>query len=195
VNDPFVNACVKHDKDLRSRVKLLGSLLGDVISHQAGADILRTIERLRKGFIQLRENPDPVRLARLKKLIASLGPDALRPVIRAFSVYFQLVNTAEESFQHRQRRRVAAKGGTLWKGSFDACLRDLRKMGVSPEELQDLFEEVRYMPVFTAHPTESKRRSIMLQMRRIFESNEALDAQPNAVDHKEIHTRDLHTHI
>lgn len=195
MSDPFVNACVKHDKALRSRVKLLGGLLGDVISKQAGSDILRTIERLRKGFIQLRENPDPVRLARLKKLIASLSPDALRPVIRAFSVYFQLVNTAEESFQHRQRRRVAAKGGTLWKGSFDACLRDLRKMGVSPDELQDLFEEVRYMPVFTAHPTESKRRSIMLQMRRIFESNEALDAPPNAVDHKEIHTRDLRTHI
>lgn len=195
MSDPFVDACVKHDKALRGRVKLLGQLLGDVISSQSGGEILRTVERLRKGFLQLRDDPDPVRLTRLKKLIGKLSPDALRPVIRAFSIYFQLVNNAEESFQHRQRRRIAANGGVLWKGSFDACLRDLRGIGVDPDELQDLFEEIRYMPVFTAHPTESKRRSIMLQMRRIFESNEALDAPSNSVDHKEVHTRNLRTHI
>ncbi|MCB1923975.1 MAG: phosphoenolpyruvate carboxylase [Gammaproteobacteria bacterium] len=195
MSDPFIDACVKHDKSLRSRVKLLGHLLGDVISTQAGADVLRTIERLRKGFIQLRDKPDTIRLARLKKLIGTLSPDALRPIIRAFSIYFQLVNTAEESYQHRQRRRVAAKGGVLWKGSFDACLRELRKKGVSPDELQDLFEEVRYMPVFTAHPTESKRRSIMLQMRRIFETIDALDAPPTSIDYKEANIRRLRTNI
>ncbi|MGB5452616.1 MAG: phosphoenolpyruvate carboxylase [Sedimenticolaceae bacterium] len=195
MSDPFVNACVKHDKALRGRVKLLGRLLGDVISSQSGDDVLRTVERLRKGFLQLREDQSPIRLARLKNLISKLSPDALRPVIRAFSIYFQLVNSAEESFQHRQRRRIAANGGVLWKGSFDACLRNLHDMGVNPDELQDLFEEIRYMPVFTAHPTESKRRSIMLQMRRIFESNEALDARPISIDYKETHTRNLRTHI
>ena len=195
MSDPFVDACVKHDQALRGRVKLLGQLLGDVISSQSGGEILRTVERLRRGFLQLRDQPDPVRLARLKKFIGKLSPDALRPVIRAFSIYFQLVNNAEESFQHRQRRRIAATGGVLWKGSFDACLRDLRDMGVDPDELQDLFEEIRYMPVFTAHPTESKRRSIMLQTRRIFESNDALDAPSTSIDHEEVHTRNLRTHI
>jgi phosphoenolpyruvate carboxylase len=195
VSDLFVDACVKHDKVLRGRVKLLGQLLGDVIAGQSGDDVLRTVERLRKGFIQLRDKPDPERLQRLKNAIHKLSPDALRPVIRAFSIYFQLANTAEESFQHRQRRRIASHGGVLWKGSFDACLRDLRDGGVNPDELQDLFEEIRYMPVFTAHPTESKRRSIMLQIRRIFESNEALDAPPTGVEYKETHTRNLRTHI
>lgn len=195
MSDPFIDACVKHDKTLRGRVKLLGQLLGDVIAGQSGDDVLRTVERLRKGFIQLRDKPDPERLQRLKKVIHKLSPDALRPVIRAFSIYFQLANTAEESFQHRQRRRIASHGGVLWKGSFDTCLRDLRDGGVNPDELQDLFEEIRYMPVFTAHPTESKRRSIMLQIRRIFESNEALDAPPTGVDHRETHTRNLRTHI
>lgn len=195
MSDIFVDACSKHDKALRSRVKLMGNLLGDVIAQQSGKDVLRTVERLRKGFLQLRKNPDPERLRRLKKLIGKLSPDAVRPVIRAFSIYFQLVNTAEESFQHQQRRRLAAKGGMLWKGSFDACLRDLRAMDVSPDELQDLFEEIRYMPVFTAHPTESKRRSILLQMRRIFETNEALDARATTIDHVESNQRRLRTHI
>ncbi len=195
LSDPFVDAYMRQDKALRARVKLLGQLLGEVISSQAGDDVLRTVERLRKGFIQLRDQPDSERLARLKKLIAKLSPDALRPVIRAFSIYFQLVNTAEESFQHRQRRLIAARGGMLWKGSFDACLRDLRELGVAPDELQDLLEEIRYMPVFTAHPTESKRRSIMLQLRRIFENNNALDAPKAFVDHTDIYTRQLRTNI
>ena len=119
MSDPFVDACVKHDQALRGRVKLLGRLLGDVIASQSGGDVLRTIERLRKGFLQHREKADPARLARLKKLIGKLSPDALRPVIRAFAIYFQLANTAEESFQHRQRRRIAAHGGVggvLWRG-------------------------------------------------------------------------------
>lgn len=195
MSDPFVDACVEHDTLLRSRVKLLGHLLGDVISSQSGDDLLRTVERLRKGFIKLRKDPDPIRQARLNKLISQMSPDALRPIIRAFSIYFQLANTAEESFQHRQRRNVAAQGGVLWKGSFDACLRELRGMSVDPDELQDLFEDIRYMPVFTAHPTESKRRAIMLQMRRIFESNEALDAPPSSIEYKETHTSNLHNHI
>jgi len=195
VSDPFIDACVKQDKALRGRVKLLGQLLGDVISSQSGGEVLRTVERLRKGFLQYRNDQDPERLQRLKSLISKLSPDALRPVIRAFSIYFQLVNTAEESFQHRQRRRIASHGGVLWKGSFDACLRDLRDQGVKPDELQDLFDEIRYMPVFTAHPTESKRRSIMLQVRRIFESNDALDAPSTAIDYEQIHTRALRTHI
>jgi phosphoenolpyruvate carboxylase len=195
VSDPFVDACVKNDSVFRARVKLLGHLLGDVISSQSGAEVLQTIERLRRGFIKLRQHPDPVRKERLKRLIAKLSPDALQPVIRAFNIYFQLVNTAEESFQHRQRRKVAAQGGVLWKGSFDACMRELHKMHVDPDELQDLFEEIRYMPVFTAHPTESKRRAIMLQLRRIFESNEALDAPPSTIEYAETQTRSLRTHI
>lgn len=194
-SDPFVDACVKNDSVLRARVKLLGRLLGDVISSQSGSDVVRTIERLRKGFIKLRKDPEPDHHARLKRLVSVLSPDALRPVIRAFSIYFQLVNTAEESFQHRQRRNVAAMGGVLWKGSFDACIRELRQMDVDPDELQDLFEEIRYMPVFTAHPTESKRRAIMLQIRRIFETNEALDAPPSSIEHNETYTRNLRTHI
>jgi len=195
MSDSFVDACVRHDKKLRGRVKLLGTLLGEVIRTQSGEEVLRAIERLRKGFIRLRKEPDEHRLKSLKKMIHKLSPDALRPVIRAFSIYFQLVSIAEEQFQHRQRRLLAAKGGVLWKGSFDQCLHDLRAVGITPDELQDLLDEVRYMPVFTAHPTESKRRTILMHLRRIFEDSEALDMPPMAVDHKNKWRRRLKSHI
>ena len=195
MTDSFVEACIKRDKSLRGRVKLLGRLLGDIIATQSGDDVLHNVERLRKGFIRLRKENDPGRLARLKKMIEKLSPDALRPVIRAFSIYFQLVNVAEESFQHRQRRRIAASGQPLWQGSFDHMLRQLRDEDISPEQLQDLLDEVRYMPVFTAHPTESKRRAILLQLRRIFEANEALDSEAIYIDHKSRYQSQLKTRI
>jgi len=195
MSDSFVQACIKRDKALRSRVKLLGRMLGEVIETQSGADVLHTVERLRKGFIRLRKDYDPKRLERLKKMIDKLSPDALRPVIRAFSVYFQLANIAEESFQHRQRRRIAASGQALWEGSFDHCLRTLRNRGIEPEQLQDLLDEVRYMPVFTAHPTESKRRAILLQLRRIFEANEALDSPAITLEHDQHHQQELKTRV
>ena len=185
MTDSFVEACLKRDKSLRSRVRLLGNMLGEVVSSQSGEDVLHNIERLRKGFIKLHKDNDPDRLARLKKLIDRLSPDMLRPVIRAFATYFQLVNIAEESFQHQQRRRVATSGAKLWEGSFDHCIRELYDQGVTLDELQDLLDETRYMPVFTAHPTESKRRAILLQLRRIFEANEGLDSRALTLDHKE----------
>lgn len=195
MTDSFVKACLKRDKNLRSRVKLMGNMLGEVVASQSGDEVLHNIERLRKGFIRLRKDSDPGRVARLEKLIDRLSPDMLRPVIRAFATYFQLANIAEESFQHQQRRRVAASGATLWEGSFDHCIRSLRNQGVSLDELQDLLEETRYMPVFTAHPTESKRRAILLQLRRIFEANEGLDSPALTLDHKDHWRNALKTRI
>lgn len=191
MNDSFVQACLKRDKQLRGRVKKLGQMLGEIIATDSGEDVLHNVERLRKGFIRFRSDRDRKHLGRMKKMIDKLSPDALRPVIRAFSIYFQLVNLAEESFQHRQRRNIAASGQPLWLGSFDHCLRQLRAQNVSPEQLQDLLDEVKYMPVFTAHPTESKRRAILLQLRRIFEANEALDSPPVLIDHVQKHEADL----
>ena len=195
MSNSFVQACIKRDKALRGRVKLLGRMLGEVIDSQSGSDVLHYVERLRQGFSRLRKDSDPARLARLKRMIDKLSPDALGPVIRAFSIYFQLVNIAEESFQHRQRRRIAASGKALWQGSFDHCLRELRAKGIEPDQLQDLLDEVRYMPVFTAHPTESKRRAILLQLRRIFEANEALDSPALTMDHERRHQAELKTRI
>ena len=73
MTDSFVEACIKRDKNLRGRVKLLGSMLGEVIETQSGSDVLHNVERLRKGFIRLRKENDPARLQRLKKMIDKLS--------------------------------------------------------------------------------------------------------------------------
>lgn len=96
-------------------------------------------------------------------------------MVRAFSTYFSLVNLAEEAYQHQQRYAQIRKGGPLWVGSFDHTLRSFHDQGISIEQLQTLLDQLFYMPVFTAHPTEAKRRTIMEALRRIFLTSEKLD--------------------
>lgn len=165
------------DKALRARVKLLGTLLGNILREQEGDDVLSAVETLRKGYINLRKNDTPAKRRRLDQLIESLSSEKLVHIVRAFSTYFSLINLAEESYQHHQRRkqlRQRSGNETLWTGSFDATLHELRDQGINPEQLQTLLDQLAYIPVITAHPTEAKRRTIMDAQRRIFESNEEL---------------------
>ena len=163
------------DKQLRSRVKLFGHLLGNVLLSQAGAKVYDAVEKLRTGFISLRKVDNAVKRARLMDLIESLDQNTIAQVVRAFSTYFSLVNIAEEASQLQQRRRMLRqKKGELWRGSFDSALADLKRMGMSAEQVQTLLDKLAYIPVITAHPTEAKRRSIMHALRRIFLTNEKL---------------------
>src|SRR3569832_1849306 len=163
------------DKQLRARVKLLGKLLGNVLRVQAGGHVYAAVENLRRGYISLQEKDSPHKRARLDRLISKLDPDTLTHVVRAFSTYFSLVNLAEEASQHQQRRQEVSRGGPLWVGSIDHTLRLFHAQGISAEQLQTLFDRLYYMPVFTAHPTEAKRRTIMEALRRIFVTSERLD--------------------
>lgn len=163
------------DKALRSRVRLFGNLLGEVLAEHAGNEVLLAVERLRKGYIRLRKVDDPRLRKRLAQQIDRLDPDTLVHVVRAFNVYFSLVNIAEEAFQHKTRRRLVNRGGPLWVGSFDQTLREFHSSGMSEEQLQSLLRQTLYMPVFTAHPTESKRRAVMYTLRGIFVTAEQLD--------------------
>jgi phosphoenolpyruvate carboxylase len=173
--DSFITQCLAKDRELRTRVKLLGSLVGDVLRTQVGPEVLALVERLRRGFIALRKKENPTRRRRLIALIARLPAETVTHVIRAFTVYFQVVNIAEEVFHHRQRHLLMSKGNPLWPGSFDHTLRQLRDRGVTPEELQHLLSNLVYYPVFTAHPTEARRRAIMYRLRRIFVATKGID--------------------
>ncbi len=164
------------DKALRTRVKLLGRLLGNVLRAQAGGRVFVAVEALRKGSLRLHREENPDKRQQLERIIGKLDPDTLTHVIRAFSTYFNLVNIAEEAYWHGQRRLQVSKGGPLWIGSFDRTLRELREQGVSIDQLQVLLDRLMFMPVITAHPTESKRHTVMEATRRVFETAEQLDS-------------------
>ena len=166
---PAISFHAKSDKQLRSRVKLLGKLIGNVLLKHERPEIFHAVELLRTGFIQLRKRDSEPKRRELMKLIAGLDPQDMNQVIRAFALYFNLVNIAEEDFLHRLRRvSVRQHGHATWVGSFMHTIGEFNNQGVSEAELQELFASLLYKPVFTAHPTESKRRTIMFHQREVF---------------------------
>ncbi|MEW6764594.1 MAG: phosphoenolpyruvate carboxylase [Pseudomonadota bacterium] len=168
-------ASSKHDAALRARVKLFGQLLGEVVLEQAGEEVFDAVETLRKGFIRQRQAPNPRSHAKLMEAIEELPAPKLTQVVRAFSIYFSLVNIAEEELMHQQRRGMVRRGLNLWKGSFHDTLREFSKEGMTADQLQELLDHLQYIPVFTAHPTEAKRRTVMDQQRRVFVLSSELD--------------------
>ncbi|HHB12177.1 MAG TPA: phosphoenolpyruvate carboxylase [Chromatiales bacterium] len=97
---------------------------------------------------------------------------------------------AEEAFQHRQRRVQVSTGKPLWRGSFDDTLRMFHEEGVDIAALQRLLDRARYIPVFTAHPTEARRRTVMECLRRIFLIGQELDnTQLSRYQKREIEAR------
>ena len=73
MTDPFQSYSLEHDDDLRAKVRLLGNLLGEVVRNQAGENVYRIVERLRKGYISLRNEDDPIKRQRLLNLIEQLS--------------------------------------------------------------------------------------------------------------------------
>jgi len=156
------------DDHLRAQVKLLGTLLGQVVLQFAGEDVFEAVETLRRGFTELQQQEDQQRRTELMSMIDAMPADKVELVVRAFSSYFKLVNVAEESFAHRNRRRMLSHGMPLWEGSFDRTVAELKSQGMSVNTLQEMANRLHYAPVFTAHPTEARRRAVMEGMRRIF---------------------------
>jgi len=176
----------QQDKQLRARVKLLGTLLGNVVRERVGNDVFEGVERLRKGFISLRKEDNPVLRQELNQFIESLDADTATHIIRAYNIYFGLANLAEEEGAFHRRQHQLRHEGPFWMGSFMTSIGELKEQGVSAEQMQTLMSHLMYRPVFTAHPTESKRRAVMENLRAIFETLEELqfDGQTHWNDHE-----------
>ncbi|MDO6462429.1 phosphoenolpyruvate carboxylase [Granulosicoccaceae sp. 1_MG-2023] len=164
------------DQTLRARVKLIGSLLGDVLGSQNQGKVLDDVEHLRLGFISLHQQDDPDLRASLKAHIESLSPQRLTDVIRAFTIYFTLIRLVEEGHQYAIRDDQARHLEPLWSGSFNETLKQFQEaQSMDRSQLQALLDRLGYSPVFTAHPTEARRRTIQEAVRRIFLDNQLLD--------------------
>jgi phosphoenolpyruvate carboxylase len=156
---------------LAREVRLLGALLGEVILEQAGPDVFATVERIRRRTIDLRRagvEGDRERLAReLSEEFDALDLETAEPVIRAFAFYFQLVNLAEERHRIRtlRRRERTARGGLLDESIAEAVVA-LRREGFDDAALDGLVSRLRIQPVLTAHPTEARRRTLLVALRR-----------------------------
>ena len=161
---------------LSLEVRLLGALLGQVIEEQAGEGTFDLVERLRRAAIALRAADDPALRTRVEAELDGLDLGAMEAVISAFSLYFQLVNLAESRGRVRalRRRERAARDGQLEDSVAEAISR-LRRAGRDDAALDATFGRLRITPVLTAHPTEARRRTALIALRRCAVLLERLD--------------------
>lgn len=167
---------IADDKELRRSIKLLESLLAKGLNTNAGPEVAATVERLQREFTVLRrDSASAGKRQQLLKIIEAMPVEVMTNVVRAFNLYFSLVNIAEESYGLHVRKRLAERGGHYWPGSFHDTFLKFKESGIKAEQLQGLFDELLYLPVMTAHPTESKRRTVKSALRNIFVTHEKLN--------------------
>eukprot|EP00271_Cylindrocystis_brebissonii_P012817 TRINITY_DN32322_c0_g1_i1.p1 TRINITY_DN32322_c0_g1~~TRINITY_DN32322_c0_g1_i1.p1 ORF type:complete len:1183 (+),score=274.32 TRINITY_DN32322_c0_g1_i1:143-3691(+) len=159
------------DPKLAEQASFLCTLLEKVVDSYGQGEILEAGHFLQQGFRTLREKEDPRKRAELLRYVEKMDLATLTGVIRLYYLYSSLLNVADEAHAHRKRREAvwASRSATpLWYASFDHTLRLFKKMDVGPKEVQALLNKIEYNPVFTAHPTEARRREILLCLHRIF---------------------------
>jgi phosphoenolpyruvate carboxylase len=177
------------ERPLRRDVRLLGTLLGRALVECEGSDLFELVERLRRGLIERREEgqggSEPAGVQETAageeacSLIAKLSAREAYKVTKAFSIYFELTNLAETN--HRKRRRRAAElhsDQPPLAGSFAGTVSRMKSAGIPAESLLDAIRRICVVPVFTAHPTEIARRTVLQKRRRIADQLEKLDRLP-----------------
>ncbi|HEU0013862.1 MAG TPA: phosphoenolpyruvate carboxylase [Longimicrobium sp.] len=177
------------DEPLRRDVRSLGMLLGQVIREQEGDALFAAVEELRGLSIGHREQddgdapepgtPDDEQRARAERIVEGMEVRLAYRLTQAFSTYFELANLAETA--HRKRRRRAARlrtGQAPQPGTFEGTLLRLRAEGLSREQVLEHLARVAVIPVFTAHPTEVARRTVLFKRRRIARALDRLDRLP-----------------
>ncbi len=153
---------------LSSDIHLLGDLLGQVIRRQAGVEIFDLVERVRALTKTRRDYAEPEVDSYLTQLVAGLNLNEAEAVARAFTTYFELINLAEEDHRVRMLRARERRAHPLpAKESIADALATLRENGVDERRMAQLLARLQIELVFTAHPTEAKRRSVLSKLRRI----------------------------
>ncbi len=145
---------------LRRDVRLLGTILGDVLVEQEGAWLLELVERIRRATRHARRDGSVA----TPELVSGLEPNAQALVLRAFGLYFQLANLAEQHHRLR-RRREDAHDGRVARESLEDAFRQLAP--IPHEELAERARGTSIELVLTAHPTEATRRTVLLAHIRI----------------------------
>lgn len=179
-------------------IRYLGRILGDVVAEQEGQDIFDLVERARRlSFAIARGERE---MSDLEEMFRDIDPDRAQPVIRAFSNFALMANLAEDLHDEADRYAEQAAGEPAPDSTLDATWRKMAEAKVDPGLVADLFCRTLVAPVLTAHPTETRRRTVFDAQKHIGEAMKRraliLRGERNALTeveleriHREIHRR------
>lgn len=171
-------------KALHADIEYLGESLGRVLVEQEGKPFYELVESIRALAQDLRAKYSAEREAKLAEKIQSLDLEKMTNVIRAFTVYFMLVNLAEEKHRVRRKRYYESQGVSQL-GSLDHIVEKLKAEKVSPKKLEKILSDLSIELVLTAHPTEAQRRSVLekiLDVDRLLREKEERSLVPREIE-------------
>ncbi len=164
------------DEPLRRDINLLGRVLGRILIEQEGQELFETEEEVRLLCKRLRFDYDPALDEKLGRTIDALSVEELRKIVRAFSVYFQLVNIAERYHRVRRRRQYeSSPDNPPQRASLASTLARLKDEGLGQEALRSVLDGMSVGLVLTAHPTEAMRRSVRRKHVKIGQMLESME--------------------
>ncbi|MGB3683181.1 MAG: phosphoenolpyruvate carboxylase [Rubrobacteraceae bacterium] len=165
------------DEPLRRDINLLGQVLGQVLIEQEGQKLFGGEEEIRLQCKRLRFDFDPELDRHIKRRIEEMGVAELEKIVRAFSVYFQLVNIAERYHRVRRRRQYESSPENVpQRASLGSVLSRMKEDGADANTLQKALDRMNVGLVLTAHPTEALRRSIRRKHVNIGQMLEAFES-------------------
>jgi phosphoenolpyruvate carboxylase len=177
----------RKEAPLRRDVRSLGTLLGRVLREQAGDALFQAVEDLRRLTAESREARLQGNTQRAESLlsqaiarIGSCDTGFAEQLTRAFGFYFELINLAETNHRKRRRRahRLLGSHSEPQPGEMRGTLRRMREAGITAGGAMEFLAKICVIPVFTAHPTEVARRSVLFKRRRIGDTLESLNQIP-----------------
>jgi phosphoenolpyruvate carboxylase len=167
------------DDRLRADVHLLGRVLGETLAELRGARALELVEGTRRAAVALRHGDLPGGRAAFAARFPELPVEDLTLLAESYTVFFHLVNAAEEIARLRALRARDRDDAPPVEGSIAAAVAGVASAGRSPAEVQALLDRMLVMPVLTAHPTEARRRTVLDHVAEVAAALEGL-ADPRA---------------
>ncbi len=166
----------KEQEALSTDIRRLGDLLGQALRRVAGESAFQLVEEIRAASKNLRANPLVEQARQLRDRLAMLPLEDLRTLTRAFTIYFDLINLAEQRARVRALRiRTSELGATPLSETPEAALRLLRERGIKAEQVATEMARALIVPVFTAHPSEARRRTILDRLNTIDQQMDLLE--------------------
>ena len=166
----------KEQEALSGDIRRLGDLLGHALRRVAGENAYELVEEIRAAAKSLRSNPTVQQARQLRDRLAELPLAELRTLIRAFTIYFDLINLAEQRARVRALRiRTGELGDAPLTETPEAGLRVLRERGFTADQVEAELARAVICPVFTAHPSEARRRTILDRLNTIDQQMDRLE--------------------
>ncbi|MGH9547763.1 MAG: phosphoenolpyruvate carboxylase, partial [Terriglobales bacterium] len=155
-------------KPLRDDIRMLGLILGDTIKCFDGLEVFDCVEKFRNLCKKIHQEHDEQARRELNQLAGSLSPEAAAKVIKAFLTYFDIINIAE---QNHRLRRLALRSSNLTASPEDSLGKLFAKLDrkVAPDEIVRFLSRLDIEVVFTAHPTEITRRTVLMKQLELAE--------------------------